>query len=232
MKTFLFVILLLWVVAQCEMIDDCRWGSGNPCDGPVYTPVQAARNRILENQRRQTDAAKIDEAAALEKEQRDLLEKKDKWCVDFEKHRTLVTKKINEIDAALDDSTTLLNWFDVDLDISICVFGILWKREFDVEYHVQSQRLLVNFNQPVEESKFVTHVEDVGREHWVYQIRCRNDTYDVLRYFFAHHAWIHADVNRFFKSYHVTNMLSFLRYYSVHGDHYCWAPGITLETNS
>lgn len=175
MKIF-FIIILVWMALQYAC--SCVRENGN------RSLADAAKLRILDNQ--------LMEKQAYAKE---MNEKLLQYCVDDASRLAKITEAMRVIDTGLADSTTMENWFPVDIDISVCVFKQIVDRSFDVEYHIQDRQMLINFNKDVSKSKFVTNVHDdlLNRVHVVHQIPYKEGMSNILRYYFEHREWLIKD---------------------------------------
>lgn len=83
--------------------------------------------------------------------------------------------KVNNIITAiiteLNQSESLEVFYPVSSDIFMCVMDAFMKTTFDVEYFVQSEKILINLNKQVDKSKIVLCVSDT-LYHCMIQIRC------------------------------------------------------------
>ena len=203
-------------------IDVCR----GP-DGIHRSLVDAARQRIVDNQlmEKQRNQGK------LEAEDKELAKEMDakflQYCVDDAFRLAKTTEAMCVIDAGLADSTTMENWFPVDIDISVCVFKRIVDRSFDAEYHIQDRRMLINFDKDVSKSKFVTDVHDdkLNRIHAVHQIPYKEGMTNILRYYFRELEWLIKDAecnHSVWCWYRISNgMWSSWYYHDLHYVHAC-----------
>ena len=228
MKIF-FIILLMWMALQYEC--DCMWENGNEvCRGPNIIQrslVDAARQRIVDNQNAAKQRILDNQLMEKQADEKEMDAKFLQYCVDDAFRLAKTTEAMRVIDAGLADSTTMENWFPVDIDISVCVFKRIVDRSFDAEYHLQDRRMLINFDKDVSKSKFVTKVHDdlLNRVHAVHQIPYKEGMTNILRYYFEHREWLIKDAkcnHSVWCWYRISNgMWSSWYYHDLHYVHAC-----------